>query len=121
MTPDSALEMLLSKSLISVCFVLDYVNFQFEDVVLSALSDPILIEGNDRWTRAGSGYHEALCRQIRKQVESVVDDPAQLQIRLVGGAILIIDLNAPEPPGPEMSTLSGRGIFHQAWIRPDLK
>jgi hypothetical protein len=78
------------------------------------------VEEGDQWTSARSGYHEALCRQISKRVDSVVDDPTQLRIRLVGDATLIINLDAPSPGGPEMATLSGRGTFYQAWLRPDL-
>jgi hypothetical protein len=45
----SALVMIEGKELISVSFVLDYIEFAFVDVILTALANPILFH-------AGRGY-----------------------------------------------------------------
>lgn|SRR5579884_2597206 len=114
----SALELLKGKQLVSVCFVLDYITFQFDDLVLSALSDPVLIDSCQSWTRASPGYHEALCRNIGACVDAVMDDPRELRIQLESST-LVLPLDAPAPQGPELATLSGHGTFYQAWLRMD--
>jgi hypothetical protein len=62
----------------------------------------------------------ALCEQIGKSVRKTAENERLLAITLEDGAKLVIPLDAPSPAGPEMATLSGRGTFCAAWIRPDL-
>jgi len=104
---------------VGVCFVLDYTQFQFDDLIFAALADPILVESGVTHSNGQPGYCSALRQQINKKVESVTDTRIQLEIRLSGNDRLIVPLDASSPPGPEMATLSGRGTFYNAWIRPD--
>ena len=107
----SPLERIVGQQLVAVCFVLDYVQFQFGTLVLAALTSPILVESSIEYRRQMSDYRNALCRQIGSAVESISDTAEGLEILLTGGYRLLIDLTASDCPGPEMATLSVQGRF----------
>src|SRR5690242_16338281 len=97
----AALELTLGKRLDAVCFVLDYMTFQFGDLALAALANPIVIELGKSATPDRPGYRDSLCRQIGRVVVSVFETTEKLEIVFDSDAKVIIALNAPFPPGPE--------------------
>jgi hypothetical protein len=114
-----SLHLLRGKKLVSVKFILDYVEFAFEDLILAALADPILTTGQDTVLRHGqSGYRDALCGEIGNSIVETSETANSLVITMDDGKSIVVPLDAPVPPGPEMATLSGRGTFFQAWVRP---
>lgn len=114
----SLLELISGKRLDAVCFVLDYATFQFGDLVLAALASPLVIEGGVTTLAKLPGYRDALCRQIERTVVSTSEGPQKLELVFGGGSKIVIPLDAPDPPGPEMASLSERGQFVTAWLRP---
>ncbi len=114
----TVLESLLGKRLDSVCFVLDYITFQFRDLGLAALAKPELLKGQDLLTEGQAGYRDALCGEILQHVTGTYETAERIEITLSSGTKISVPLNADFPPGPEMATLSGNGRFITAWLRP---
>jgi hypothetical protein len=114
----SALECILGKRLDAVCFVLNYITFQFDDFGLAALAAPLVAKGEEALSSDWPGYRDALCSQIGQTVISVSETTKTLEITLTTGTKIIVPLDAAFPPGPEMATLSGKGRFINAWLRP---
>lgn len=117
----SVLEMLVGKRLDSVCFVLDYITLQFDDLGLAALANPIIEENSQEFTAGQPGYRDVLCAQIEQYVTAASETANRLEIQLANGVTISVPLDADYPPGPEMATLSGRGTFITAWLRPGTK
>jgi hypothetical protein len=118
--PTPTLFLIEGQPLVSVCFLLGYVEFLFGDMVLAALAQPILLNGEAKVTSETPGYKDALCRQIGRVVRSTTEAGTYLEVGLEGGARIVIPLDADYPPGPEMATLSGKGCFCGAWIRSNI-
>ena len=116
----SPLGLILGKRLDAVCFVLDYVTFQFGGLGLAALAAPLFIKEGRTLSAEESGYRDALCSQIGQTVVAVSDSPHSLEVTLALAAKIVLPLDAEYPPGPEMATLSGKGHF-MAWLRPSSK
>jgi len=123
--PRPTLHMLDGQSLISVCFVLDYIEFVFGDLTLAALADPLVLEGTGSSVGTGTrsptdpGYSDALCALIGKLVRSTREGRERLEILFDDGIRIVIPLFGESAPGPEMATLSGRGTFIASWVRTD--
>jgi hypothetical protein len=113
------LYLLEGKDLVSICFVLDYIEFVFGDLVLASLADPVIFEGGQGYSFEHAGFRDALCRRIKKLVSETAESEKLLSITFEDGVKLVIPLDSPTHPGPEMATLSGRGTFYAAWTRPD--
>ena len=113
---EDVLQWLVGKSLTAVMFFSGYVDFLFNDLVLSSLSWPVVVDGEGRVTRLGSGYRDVLCAQINKLVKATEDAPERLQILFNDGSRIVIPLDTVEIPGPERATLSGNGQFFRAWL-----
>jgi hypothetical protein len=107
------------KKLISICFVLDYIELTFGDLVFTALAEPILFESGNGHSLAQPGFRDALCAQIGKSVRDTAETSKLLAITFQDGAKLVIALDSPSHTGPEMATLTGRGTFYGAWTRID--
>jgi len=114
----STLDSIVGKKLDAVCFVLDYVTFQFGDLVLAALAKPEIVKGKESQSEEQAGYRDALCSEIQQLVTATSETTERLEIILSSGSKILVPLNANYPPGPEMATLSGRGRFITAWLRP---
>ncbi len=118
---DSSLERLLNKTLTTVDFVMGYVNLNFENVVLSALALPIVVNDAGSIDVGHSDYRDALDSQIGKVVSSTTETDDKLEVRFKDGPVIVVPLDAETPPGPEMATLSGSGHFYRAWLRTGQK
>ena len=113
---ENVLQRLVGKSLTAVMFFSDYVDFLFNDLVLSSLSWPMVVDSEGRVARPGPGYRDALCAQIGKLVQSAEDAPEHLQVLFDDGSRIVIPLETVEIPGQEGATLSGKGQFFRAWL-----
>ncbi len=85
---------------------------------MACLAHPILFEASQTYIFDEPGYRDALCRQISKLVRETLETDQVLGVTFEDGSRIVIPLDAPWPPGPEMATLSGQGNFYAAWIRP---
>jgi len=96
-----------------VNFVMDYLELVFEDLVLAALASPHI--DNDTHFNP----RDSLGAKIGQTVSNTSETREQLRILMDDGSVIVIPLDAPDPPGSEMATLSGKGTFFQSWLRPE--
>jgi len=101
-----------------VSFVLDYIEFNFDGLVLAALAGPVLFRDDRAFGPGAAGYRDALCGQIGKVVQSTSESTRILSVTFEDGTRLAVPLDAAEPPGPEMAMLSARGSFIASWSKP---
>jgi hypothetical protein len=111
-TTGDPLEDFVGLGLCAVTFILDYVQLQFDaphkQAKMNVLT-PITVRAGDRAKRSGeSGFRDALCEQIRKQVvrAQVVAGDA-LTLTFDDGSAVILSLAAVDYEGPEAVHLIG--------------
>lgn len=114
---NSTLHLVSGSRLQAVDFVADYTTFVFGELVFAALAHPILVHEAETLNPQQPGYRDALFEMVGQKVTSTFESPEKLEIVLENGDTIIVPLDAPYPPGPEMATLSGRGTFIAAWLR----
>ena len=117
MSDDTPLAVLIGRQLSAVCFVQDYVQFQFDGYWLTALADPILVREHRKMFRQEPSYRDTLCDQIREIVIATEDNGVQLSVAFSNGATLIVPLDGNSTPGPEMAHLSGFNAMLNVWFR----
>lgn len=110
---DRGLKGVIGGSIVSVEFVMDYVNIHFEDSTLTAISLPKVHESGQRHVFGQAGYRDALCSFVSRTVVDVSDDGAE-EIALVfgNGAKISISIRTEDRIGPESATFSsGSGVL----------
>ncbi len=92
---------LRGRSLTSVEFVLDYIQFRFEGSCLTTLILPS-VSVNGHTLQAGStGYYDQVCSLIGQQVLGVEVATEELVVLFSGSACLSVSLKDENYPGPE--------------------
>lgn len=69
----SSLERLVGKEVSSVCFVRDYLQIVFEELILTCYTLPALCISGELLNPNVTGYRDKLCELIGKSVQSVVE------------------------------------------------
>jgi hypothetical protein len=101
------LEALAGEQLSSVIFVADYVQFDFNGPILTAISNPTVVHGSSRLQFPASGSRDALCSLIQQDVASVVEvDEDRIEVTFHSGDCLLIPLDQASYRGPEAATFS---------------
>ncbi|SRR6266481_10002008 len=98
-------EALTGEQLSSVIFVADYVQFDFNGPILTAISNPIarLRSGALRFPDKGS--RDALCSLIHQYVAAaVVEESKRIEVAFDSGDSLVIPLDSASYEGPEAAT-----------------
>ncbi len=92
---------IVGEQLSAVSFVQDYVEFHFDGPVIRALSGPIVKENGETIRFPSPRSRDQLCSLIGRPVSSFeLIEGLELRIRL-GGADLIVPLDAERTTGPE--------------------
>jgi len=92
---------IVGEQLSAVSFVQDYVEFHFDGPVVRAFAGPIVKESGETIRFPSPNSRDKLCSLIGRPVSSFeLIDGLELRIRL-GGADLIVPLDAERTPGPE--------------------
>lgn len=93
--------------LAGIAFVRDYTEFHFDGPVLRALVDPIVLLSNRTVASTDSGWRDALCSLIGKEIAKVqISDGEVCELRFVTGEAVKINLSTREAeslhfvPGP---------------------
>ncbi|MGV9779261.1 hypothetical protein [Streptosporangium sp. NPDC003464] len=93
---------LVGRELYTVAFVMDYVEFHFNEAKLTALTEPRIQKDSQAWVFPQPGSRDALCALIERTVQAVnfrADEHISLDF---GDAILTIPLDEDSRfPGPE--------------------
>jgi hypothetical protein len=107
MSPDqqfdsSFLDQILGECLSGVAFVMDYVEFQFNGAVLTALTPPAVQASARGWTVGEPGWRDSLCGRIGVAVESVfVKEGEHVAVDFADGSRVTVSLKPSDYRGPE--------------------
>ena len=115
MERECALKELIDKELAAVCFVRDYVEFQFDGPTFRALSSPRLFVGDDDFTFPEPGSRDMFCTLIGKKIEQVKVSPdVSIELLFEYGDRLVVPLDAENRVGPEAANYTrglNQGVF----------
>jgi hypothetical protein len=112
----SNIRLIVGEQLSAITFVMDYLQFQFEDKVLTAYNSPTLLHGESATKMGELGWRDAFCGLIAKIVSSVDFDDTEesLMISFADRSRLVISL-IPESTCPESVNFNGRGCPMEVW------
>jgi hypothetical protein len=104
---DNPLAILVGRQLSAVVFVQDYVQFQFDGPVLTAITSPRVSLAGDEWSVRLAGYRDALCRLIGRKVQATsLAEGRELRIDLDDRGTLSVSLKPEDACGPESATFA---------------
>jgi hypothetical protein len=108
---------LAGEVLSAVCFVHDYIEFDFDGPVLRALTPVTVTVAGQRWTSPQPGYRDALCSIIGATVSTVeLQEGIEIAVRFGTEAELRISLReGASPSGEAAHFLPEPGGALQVW------
>jgi hypothetical protein len=89
----------------AVSFVLDYINLQFDDAFLTALSLPWVRANNSKLAFGVAGYRDMLCERIGHQVNAASETEKEIRLAFDDGSVIAIPLGSEEYRGVEAAIL----------------
>ncbi len=93
MKSQTSINSLIGKELVTVCFVLDYVEFHFDGPILRAINDPVITTSNETMAFPSPGSRDMLCALIGKKVMALhIEEGVQAVFKFSSGAKLTISL-----------------------------
>src|SRR4051812_9883032 len=95
------MEMLVGEELNAVSFVMDYVEFHFNDPVLRALNPPELRDARNTSRFPEPGSRDALCTLIGARVAAIQIGAEEIEVRFTDDRALAISLVLSDDSGPE--------------------
>lgn len=112
------IESITGEALSGVAFVQDYVEFQFDGMIVRSLTMPVVATDNARYLFPEPGSRDALCALIGAVVQSVmVREGREIEISMSGGSKVKIPLVANENSGPEAAHfVSGLNQPIDVWL-----
>lgn len=109
---------LIDEELASVCFVRDYVEFNFDGPILRALV-PVRARGPNasfEITQGDLGWRDALCSFIGMSVTDVImDDKRSITIAFASGSEIRLPLDAAGPGGESAHFQAKRNDHLHVW------
>jgi hypothetical protein len=106
----SPLERLIGNPVSSICFVQDYVQIVFDDLVLTCYQMPTVSISDHEADPHCAVYKDRLCGLIGRSVQSVVEKPyEELAIYFDGGDWIRISLRPEHASSVEAATLHQQG------------
>jgi hypothetical protein len=104
------LDPIVGECLSGVAFVMDYVQFQFDSALLTALILPAVRVSAALWTSGEPGWRDTLCERIGVVVQSAyAKEGEQLAIDFVDGSRVTISLHPSDYRGPEAINFRAAG------------
>lgn len=100
------------EELNAVCFVMDYVEFHFNGMVLRALNMPVLEVQGETVSFPNAGSRDALCGLIGETVVAVqIQESKAIQVSFTNQKVLRISLQIIAGGGPEAAHfVAGRNL-----------
>jgi hypothetical protein len=95
------LSRVVGEQLNAVCFVMDYLQFQFNDYYLTVLPPLVARVGEQSYRPGDSHYRDALCERIMHAAASVVLTADSLRIGFDDGAAFDVSLRDEKYIGAE--------------------
>jgi hypothetical protein len=106
----SSLKRLIGTQVSSICFVQDYLQIVFDDLVLTCYTMPI-VSISDQESHADTAcYRDRLCDLIGRSVQSVVERPREeLSVYFDGGDWIRVSLRPEHAGSVEAAMLQQQG------------
>jgi hypothetical protein len=113
----SSLERLIGKSVSSICFLPNYVQVAFEELILTCYTNPVVFITDGRTDYRMPEFKDKLCMLIGKSVQSVAEKPRDgLAIYFDDGDSITISLRFEDASSVEAAMLSERnGNIFDVW------
>ncbi len=93
---------LIGEQLNEICFVMDYVELQFNGPILRVLTDVVVEHDGQRRVFPGPGSRDALCELIEATLMSIdIDETRAMTLRFGTGHTVIVPLAKDDRHGPE--------------------
>jgi hypothetical protein len=114
---DNYLRAVIGEHLSGVCFVMDYIQLQFDRSGLSAFN-PLTVSAENRlWSQRDAGWADALRARIGRTVQNAHATDIELIIEFDDEAKFRVSLRSEDYRGPEAFMFKSRDgplVVHQA-------
>ena len=112
---ENPIRSLAEQELSGVVFVQDYVQLQFDDSGLTAVTLPTVMANEHTYLPGMQGYRDALCERIgHTVVDARIHEGEGIELEFDDGSVISISLRSEDYVGPEAA------IFHggpnQTWV-----
>jgi hypothetical protein len=113
----SSLERLVGKNVSSVCFLPNYVQIIFEDLVLTCYTNPSVFVSGEKFDYRMQAFKDALCTLIGKSVQSVVETSREeLAVYFDDADWMTISLRFADATSVEAAMISSQsGAIYDVW------
>jgi hypothetical protein len=113
----SSLERLVGKSVSSICFLPNYIQIVFEDLILTCYTNPVVCISEERVDSLMPGFKDKLCILIGKSVQSVVEKLRdELAVYFDDGDSITISLRFEDAVSVEAAMLQNQsGTIFDVW------
>jgi hypothetical protein len=113
----SSLERLIGKSVSSICFLPNYVQVVFEELILTCYTNPVVFISDGRTDHRMPEFKDKLCMLIGKSVQSVVEKlNDELAIYFDDSDSITISLRFEDASSVEAAMLSEQaGTIFDVW------
>jgi hypothetical protein len=106
----SSLERVVGKNVSAICFVQDYVQVIFEELILTCYTAPTVLISDEAVNFHTPGYRDKLCELIGKSVQSVTERlREELSIYFDGDGSIRISLRFDDAKSVEAAMLHQQG------------
>jgi hypothetical protein len=106
----SSLERLVGRTVSAMCFVQNYVQVGFDELILTCYTNPSVFISEEKANIGTVGYRDRLCELIGKSVQSVTERPREeLSIYFDGGDHITISLQFKDATSVEAAMLHQLG------------
>ena len=100
-----------AEPLSQVVFVHNYVQFRFQDVVLSVFSRLTVTSDGRVLNRPDPGFCDALVKLIEKRVAATeYSEGKHMRLTFTGGSVVSVSLRGEDAMGPELFLLDRPGL-----------
>jgi len=99
------------RELTAVEFVLDYVQFRFDEPVLTLYEWPSLLLSDFSLAHGEPEYRNGLCAQIGEEVEiATLEEGDSLTVKLASGVVIALSLREEDLTAPQAGAFSETGF-----------
>lgn len=105
---EHAIRSLVGRELSGVVFIRDYIQLQFDDRGLTAVTLPIVIASGQAYSLGMQGYRDALCERIGQRVADASSrEGEEIKLKFADGSAISISLREQDYVGPEAAIYDG--------------
>lgn len=102
----ASLQALVDRQLSAVVFVMDYVQLQFDELIITAYTMPEVTADGRTFHQDDDGYRDALCARIMQLLKSVDLTADQITMTFMDTSVISISLREADYVCPEAAEWS---------------